>query len=206
MQMSETVEYNDSLETILSKEAEKCLALRWSHDASQRWAASRNTYIMIPSIILSSLASAGSFGGADLLPFSGAEKVIGFMSLFVATINTIGSYYGFSKRAEAHRVAALLYGRLHRFLTIQLSIPRDQRISAGELLKMVKEEVDRLNEISPQLPLDIVGRFKQQFHGTETAVPEILNGLDKVTVYKEEVKEVVEQKPEVKRPVVKVVI
>ena len=185
MEMPDKIDYNDSLEIILSKEAEKCLALRWSHDKAQRWSASRNSWLMIPSILLSSLASAGSFGGDSLLPFSGSEKLIGFISLFVATINTIGSYYAFSKRAEAHRVSALLYGRLHRFLMIQLSIPRAQRISASELLKFVKEEVDRLNEISPQLPQAIIETFKKEFKETRTAVPEILNGLDPVVVVQE---------------------
>jgi hypothetical protein len=185
MELSDKVAYNDSLELILSREAEKCLALRWSHDQAQRWTAARNSWIMIPSIVLSSLASAGSFGGSGLLPFEGADKLIGFISLAVATINTVGSYYGFSKRSESHRVAALLYGRLHRWLTFQLSIPRAQRIAAGDLLKVVKEEGDRLNEISPQLPTAIIALFKRQFAGTETAVPEILNGLDKVGIFKE---------------------
>jgi hypothetical protein len=185
MDLSDSIEYNDSLEGILSKEAEKCLALRWSHDAAQRWCASKHSAIMIPSILLSSLASVGSFGGSNLLPFEGSDKLIGFLSLAVATISTIGSFYGFSKRAEAHRVAALLYGRLHRWLTFQLSLPRNQRIHAADLLKVVKEEGDRLNEISPQLPSTTIQQFKQKFQNTTTAVPEILNGLERVEVFHE---------------------
>jgi hypothetical protein len=152
---------------------------------------------MIPSIILSSLASAGSFGGSGLLPFEGADKLIGFISLSVATINTVGSYYAFSKRAEAHRISALLYGKLHRFLVFQLSIPRIQRMPAPDLLKYVKEEGDRLNEISPQLPTAIVESFKTEFKSTATAVPEILNGLDSVKVVEEAFKLAEKPKPKV---------
>lgn len=194
---TQAVEYNDSLELVLSREAEKCSALRLTHDKAQRWAAARNSFIMLPSIILSGLASAGSFGGTGLLPFSGADKLIGFISLTVATINTVGSYYAFSKRAEAHRISALLYGKLHRFLVFQLSIPRSQRMPAPDLLKFVKEEGDRLNEISPQLPTAIVVAFKRDFAGTTTAVPEILNGLDKVEVVEEEEKVVEKPKPKI---------
>lgn len=205
MEISTNIDYNESLELILSEEAEKALALRWSHDAAQRWTANKSSWIMIPSIIMSSLASVGSFGGTNLLPFDGADKIIGFISLGVATINTIGSYYGFSKRSEAHRVAALLYGRIHRWLTFQLSLPRKQRIPAADLLKVVKEEGDRLNEISPQLPTTIIQKFKREFKHTTTAVPEILNGLGKVDVFKEQNVEVPVVPDKHKKPKITVV-
>jgi len=204
MELGDNIQYNDNLERILAKEAEKCLALRWSHDKAERHTSRLNSWFVIPSIILSSLASASSFAGANLLPFKGSEIFIGFISLAVATINTLASYWGFSKKSEAHRISAISYARLHRWLMIELSIPRESRLSAKDLLKIVREEGDRMNEISPQLPEQVIKNFKKEFSKTTTAIPEILNGLDAVQIYKEPSKEPerkvekIETKPEIK--------
>lgn len=57
------------------------------------------------------------------------------MSLFVGTLNTIGSYFGWAKRAEAHKISSITYARLHRYISVQLALPRNERLSPQDLLK-----------------------------------------------------------------------
>jgi hypothetical protein len=61
-------------------------------------------------------------------------------------------------------------------------------MSAAELLKMTKESYDRLNEISPIIPSNIIEEFQHKF-SKETTIskPEIANGLEAIEIYKEEV-------------------
>lgn len=173
------------LEVLVKREAEKCLALRWAHDESQRWRASWNTRVQISIFILSTFSGAGAVGSETILPFSGAGTLVGILSLLVSTLTAVNNYLGFAKLSEAHRFASLSYGKLHSNLALQLSLPRSERSAASEVIELIKTETERLNEISPQLPQIIKDRFHSRFGETTTAVPTILNGLETVTIAQE---------------------
>lgn len=77
------------------------------------------------------------------------------------------------------------YGKLHRWITIELSLPREQRLAAKHLMKEIRQQIDRLNETSSAIPPDIIADFNKRFKTLkeQIAVPEICNGLHKVDVY-----------------------
>jgi len=181
-----SVEWSDSLELLFKKTAEHFLCLRWSHDNAQRYCQTRNSYLSIPVIILSGLAGMGSVGSANLLPFQNSNILVGFISFVAGTLQTISSFYSFAKRAEAHRVSAISYERLHRMIEFELKIDRDHRTKPADLIDKVKEEADRLNEISPLLPTHSILAFKKAFPSADStlAVPALLNGLSPTEVLK----------------------
>jgi hypothetical protein len=77
---------------------------------------------------------------------------------------------------------------MFRFLNIEMSLPRDQRMTPSELLKYTKETFDRLKETSPIIPPEIISNFKKQFNKPEyndITKPEEANGLERITVYSE---------------------
>lgn len=191
MEESRHIHYNDQLEAILQAEGERCMCWKWLHDKSQdqfNWA---NDWIAIPVIVLSTLAGTGSIGSEAL--FAGntqaASIAIGGISLFVGILNTIANYYGFAKRAEAHKIAAMLYDKLARQIRIELSLPRAERCPAEVLLKNVREQCERLSETSPLIPRSVILLFKKQFGETTPNIskPEITNGLDPIEVFRGEV-------------------
>jgi hypothetical protein len=54
-----------------------------------------------------------------------------------------------------------------------------------DFLKYVKDQYDRLQEISPLVPLAIVLEFQKKFKDeTEISKPEETNGLEKITIYR----------------------
>jgi hypothetical protein len=175
--------WSDGLEKLFKKSAEHFLCLRWAHDAAQRYCATRNTWLSLPVIMLSGLAGLGSVGSNTLLPFHGSEILVGLISFSAGTLQTISSYFAFAKRAEAHRIAALSYEKLYRMLDFQLKIDRPHRTDPTTLITQLKEEADRLNEVSPQLPNFAIDLFKQKFGDVkDVAIPAILNGLEAVEV------------------------
>lgn len=176
------IHWKDSLELLVKKEAERCLALRWAHDEAQRWTATWNTRFQICIFILSTFSGAGAVGSETLLPFAGSQTFVGILSLIVSGLTTINNFLSFAKRSEAHRFASLSYGKLHANLSLQLSLPRVERQNASDMIEFLKSELDRLNEISPQLPLQIKELFHKKFESTKTAVPTILNGLEEVSI------------------------
>lgn len=177
-----SVAWTESLELLFKKSAEHFLCLRWTHDSAQRWCATRNSWLSIPVIVLSGLAGLGSVGSEAILPFQGSAVLVGFISWIAGTLQTISAYYEFSRRAEAHRVAALNYEKLHRLIEFELKIDRAHRTPADQLIKQLKEEANRLNEISPQLPSHAILAFKKAFPQAEIAVPALLNGLEAVEI------------------------
>jgi hypothetical protein len=58
----------------------------------------------------------------------------------------------------------------------------------NDFLKYVKDQYDRLQEISPLLPPEVITEFQTKFaKETEISKPEEANGLEKITVYRNDV-------------------
>ena len=167
----------------MRKSAEQAQALSWVHEASQRWCATWNTRLMFPSIILSSLVGLGSVGSASILPFDGSSTLIGLTSGLVAILQTIQNYLAFAKRSESHRIASLAYAKLHAYLSLQLSLPRNERKKADEVIEYVKVETEKLSDVAPLIPQAMKDSFRKRFGNIEDySIPCILNGLEKVTI------------------------
>ena len=177
--------WNTQLESVLASEAERCLCYSVLHRLSEERYSTLNTYISLPCIVLSTLAGTASVGSETLFGGGpGASIGIGIVSISVGILNTLGSFFGWARRSEGHKASSVHYGKLHRFLMIELSLPRDQRMTAPDLLKTVREQIDRLYETSPAIPPVIIAAFKQQYgEAKEISRPEIANGLDPVNVY-----------------------
>jgi hypothetical protein len=187
MEESVDIRWNEQLEEILSKEGERSLCYSWLHNKSQKRYASYDTNLALPVIILSTIAGTGSIASPSLFGNSqGAGLTIGLISLTVGVMNTISSYFSFAKRSESHKIAAITYSKLYKFIVIELSLPRKERMKAKDMLKIIREQSERLSEISPQIPDAIIKLFNDKFHeDKEISKPEITNGLDPIHVYVE---------------------
>jgi hypothetical protein len=183
------ITWNSQLERILSDEGERSLCFQWLHSKSEKWYSKLNTYLSLPVILMSTVAGSASIGSQSLFGESSTAPIaIGCVSLAVATLNTVGSYFGWSKRSESHRIAALTYSKVYRFILIELALPRVERMSPKDMLKVIRDQCDRLQETSPQIPDNIINEFKQKFGDTTPDVkkPEITNGLDPIIVHSRE--------------------
>jgi len=186
MQGRHDITWHSQLERILSDEGERCLCFQWLHSKSEARYTKLNTYLSLPVIILSTIAGASSIGSQTLFGgnFQNASIGIGAVSLTVATMNTVAGFFAWAKRSEAHRIASLTYGKIYRFILIELALPRDERMAPKDMLKVVRDQCDRMNETSPQIPDVIINEFKQKFNETTPNIkkPEITNGLDPIVV------------------------
>jgi hypothetical protein len=183
------ISYNSALEKLIAEEAERCSGLSWLHNKSEAYYAIRNSWIALPTIVLSTLV--GFLSGTSTSIFNNpmtASVGIGAVSLFTGVISTIGTFYGFAKRTEAHRIASIQYSKLGRFLSIELTLPKSERIAAKDVLKITKDSIERLLETSPAVPDVIINQYKEAFKDyTDVAHPDITNGLRKVFIYSKEV-------------------
>lgn len=186
---SKDITYNSALEKLIAEEAERCVGLSWLHNKAEAYYSIRHTWIALPTIVLSTVV--GFLSGTSTSIFSNpmsASVGIGAVSLFTGVISTIGTFYGFAKRTEAHRIASIQYSKLGRFLSIELTLPKSERIAAKDVLKITKDSIERLLETSPAIPDIIIKEYKETFKTyTDVAHPDVTNGLRKVFIYSREV-------------------
>jgi hypothetical protein len=181
-----SVTWNSQLERILSDEGERCLCFSWLHDRAEKKFTSLHACITIPSIVLATLSGSASIGTAALINNSNiASIVIGVSTLTVGLLGTISSFFAWAKRSESHRIAAITYKKVYKFVLVELALPRSERMNAKDMLKVVREKTQRLEETCPQVPDAIINMFKQRFSTTtpEVTKPEITNGLHPIYVY-----------------------
>jgi hypothetical protein len=111
---------------------------------------------------------------------------LGLLSLFTALLSATNTYFKWSARAEAHRISAIQWSRLYRHLSIEMNLPRNERKAPQDLLKDTQSNYDRLQEISPLIPPDIINLFKKNFDKIQgVSKPEEVNTLEKITIYTE---------------------
>jgi hypothetical protein len=197
---SKDITYNSALEKLIAEEAERCSGLSWLHNKAEAYFSIRNSWIALPTIVLSTVV--GFLSGTSSSIFSNpmtASVGIGAVSLFTGVISTIGTFYGFAKRAEGHRIASIQYSKLGRFLSIELTLPKTERIAAKDVLKITKDSIERLLETSPAVPDVIIKEYKELFKSyTDVSHPDITNGLRKVIIYSKEVATPTPDSPESK--------
>ena len=188
--IAENITWNPSLEKYFADTGEKAHCLSWCHKRAEELYSYRKTWIDLPVIVISAVTGFLSAGSTSLFREPEMSSVaLGVASLFVSILNTAGSYFGWSKRSEGHRISSIHYSKLYRFLSIEMALPREERMTPTDLLKLTRDTYDRLQEISPLIPPEIVREFKKKFEKEkDIAKPEETNGLEHIVVYDDKLK------------------
>lgn len=147
-------------EVILKKWADKALCFKMMHERAHRRFWCLNAWFNIPVIILSTITGAGNVATAsfsDSAPY--IPYVIGAMNIFAGILATIATYTGVAQKLEAHRFASVSWDKFSRKLQIELAKARKDRVKVKDFIKQSAEDYDRLIEMSPILPNDIIRWF-----------------------------------------------
>lgn len=182
------VSWNDSLETLIAHEGEKCSGLAWLYTEAERYYSKMNTFIALPVIVLSTVT--GFISGSSQLLFANSAVAsigVGGVSLFTGILSTVGSYFAWAKKTEACRITALQYSKLLKFIAIEMTLPKAERIRAKDMLKIIRETAERLLETSPTVPPHIIEEYKKIFKDKEDIChPEMTTGIIKLDINREE--------------------
>lgn len=139
--------------------------------------------VNIPVIILSSII--GFLSPLEL--FDKQAILLGALSILVAIAKTIDSYMDFTKRTETHRVIGLNYSKISKFIQIQLSLEKDCRINAKDLLEYITQDLQNLKDQEPIISRKIIDQFNMRYKDEQTAKPAITNGLTAVKINKQSI-------------------
>ena len=159
------IEWTPEHEKILIEWADKAMCYRWLHSKSNAMFSSLNAWYTIPVIIISTLTGTANFA-QERVPLeyqSYFVMIVGAFNLTAGIITTIQQFLKITQLNEAHRVSSIAWDKFYRNIKIELAKHPIERIDVKQMIKMSKEEFDRLMETSPNIPEKILQQFKDNF-------------------------------------------
>jgi hypothetical protein len=170
--------WKDEQEKILKKWADKGQCYKAMHERAYKRYTCLNAWFSIPVIILSTITGTGNFA---LNLFGDYQKlvslIIGGLNLFAAIISTIAQYTSVAQKSESHRITAITWDKFSRKIQIELAKSRKDRTHAKDFVNKCSISYDRLIEVSPIIPNDIIrwfnnmietGRFEEDLNELNT--------------------------------------
>jgi len=170
-------------EAILIEWADKAMCYRWLHSRANMLYSTLNAWYTIPVIVISTLTGTANFA-QDRVPLeyqSYYVMIVGGFNILAGIITTIQQFLKITQLNEAHRVSGIAWDKFYRNVKIELAKHPSERTPVTQMIKLCKEEFDRLMETSPVIPDKIVESFKKHFQNSDNYIkivkPEICDVL-----------------------------
>ena len=155
-------------EEILQVWADKAKCFNIMHERAYKRFWCMNAWFNIPVIIIATITGTGNFATSSFGPNSLTYTfIIGGFNIFAGILATIATYIGAAQKCEGHRFALVHWDKFARKVQIELMKKRIDRMRVKIFMKQTSEEYDRLLEMSPILPNDIIRWFSDKVDGNE---------------------------------------
>jgi hypothetical protein len=166
-------------EAILKGWGESAACYRYMHYQAFLKYRKSNMHYTLPVIVLSTLTGTANFA-QEQFPVSLQPYVppsIGGLNLIAGLIATIAQFLKVSELMEAHRVAAMQFGKFSRVVRLELALPLVDRSRDGaDMVELLKGEYDALIEQSPSIPSYVLDLFERDFPSDDDITkPEIIH-------------------------------
>jgi len=176
------------VEKLMAEWADKAICYRWMHEKTERIFYHKDLAFMFPVIILSTVTGAANFALSSVITdptaMNYAQLGLGGLSILTGIISTIANRLAYGSGSEAHKGAAILWGKFQRLIAIELSLNPDERSDCMFFLKTCRSELDRLIERAPTIPADVIEACKIEFkHYPTVRKPEIVGDIDTTSIY-----------------------
>lgn len=159
------IEWTTEHEQILVEWADKAMCYRWLHSRSNALYSSLNAWYTIPVIVISTLTGTANFA-QERVPVDYQNyfvMIVGAFNILAGIITTIQQFLKVTQLNEAHRVSCIAWDKFYRNIKIELAKHPEERMNVTQMIKISKEEFDRLMETSPTIPDKIIQKFKFEF-------------------------------------------
>lgn len=194
------MEWSDEHENILVDWADKAMCYRWLHAQANAKFATAARWFTIPVIIISTLTGTANFAQervpTDYIPLF--VMAVGALNIIAGIISTIAQFLKLNELNESHRVSSIAWDKFYRNIKIELAKNPRERVPVGQMIKMSKEEFDRLMETSPVIDQVIISKFNKTFKDKEEFLkikkPEICDDLVSTELFRFVAKEIAPEK------------
>jgi hypothetical protein len=187
---SNIIEWTPEHEQLLIEWGDKAMCYRWLHSKANSMFSSLNTWYTIPVIVISTLTGTANFA-QERVPLSFQNyfvMIVGGFNILAGIITTIQQFLKITQLNEAHRVSSIAWDKFYRNIKVEIAKHPQERIEVKHMVKLCKEEFDRLMETCPSIPDKIIQEFKVAFKESETfkdvVKPEICDILISTNEYR----------------------
>jgi hypothetical protein len=152
-------------EAILIEWADKAMCNRWLHSKSNALYSYLNAWYTIPVIVISTVTGTANFA-QERVPIDYQNyfaMIVGGFNILAGIITTIQQFLKITQLNEAHRVSSISWDKFYRNIKIELAKHPSERTKVFHMIKLCKEEYDRLMETSPSIPENIIREFDSHF-------------------------------------------
>jgi hypothetical protein len=188
--INNSIEWTQEHEKILIEWADKAMCYRWLHSRANVLYSSLNAWYTIPVIVISTLTGTANFAQTRVpLEYQNYFAMgVGAFNILGGIITTVQQFLKVTQLNESHRVSSIAWDKFYRNVKIELAKHPHERMNAGQMLKICKEEFDRLMETSPIIPDKIIAAFKTSFKNSgafeQIVKPEICDVLISTESYR----------------------
>lgn len=157
-------------ETILVDWADKAMCYRWLHSRAHAMYSRLNAWYTIPVIIISTVTGTANFA-QERVPYEYQTyflMCVGGFNILAGIISTIQQFLKITQLNESHRVSSISWDKFYRNMKMVLAKHPNERMAVEHVLKIAKEEYDRLMETSPDVPEKIIDLFKKSFKHSDS--------------------------------------
>jgi hypothetical protein len=184
------IEWTQEHEQLLIEWGDKAMCYRWLHAKSNAMFSTLNTWYTIPVIVISTLTGTANFA-QERVPLKFQNyfvMIVGGFNILAGIITTIQQFLKITQLNEAHRVSSIAWDKFYRNIKVEIAKHPNERMEVRQMVKLCKEEFDRLMETCPSIPEKIIQNFKISFKESETfkvvVKPEICDILISTNEYR----------------------
>lgn len=173
-------------ELILQQWSDISICYKWMH--SQAFNKYRRIFLgmTIPVIIISTITGTANFA-QEQLPLeyrSTFLMVVGSLNIIVGIVSTIMQFIKVNELKEAFNMSIKNWDKYHRNIQLELMKNPENRTGKSTMLEFAKKEFDRLIDLSPEIPSDVIKLFNLKFKDNTLFKPDICDNLSPTIIYR----------------------
>ncbi|MFZ6688826.1 SLATT domain-containing protein [Undibacterium sp. SXout11W] len=130
--------------------------------------STRGRWLGVPVILITTVIGTSVFASLSSVEISsGAKIVVGTLSAIAAVLSSLQTFFKYSERSEKHRATAARYGAIRRKLEILYA--EHTETAEKHYLDTLREELDRISDESPHVPVSVFERIQKNIFYTGEA-------------------------------------
>lgn len=172
-------------ELILKQWSDISICYKWMHNQAYEKYRRIFLFMTIPVIIISTITGTANFAQEQLPEAyrSTFLMIVGSLNIIVGIISTIMQFIKVNELKEGFNMSIKNWDKYHRNIQLELMKNPENRTPKTTMLEFAKKEFDRLIDLSPEIPQDVIKRFQFKFKENEVFKPDICDNLSPTIIY-----------------------
>lgn len=178
--------WNENMENLMKMWGEKSAGLRFMHDnAAGSWKKFSNT-LTLWSIGITTVASGASLIAASISEEEAKNIVlyaVGGIGVVSGLLQSLKKFYNAEEKSADHLAISKQFSSYYRYITLQMTLSREERMSSNQLSEFAFKEFDRLQQDAPPLNNKQIKLFYNKYGNSEQAIPDICEKEHIIKIY-----------------------